>query len=147
MIRSRFEWICSQRPSRPAVGRAADGGTATVTRKFEAMMNDLVLPHACQSSSDEFRAIMGGKAVRDVFTRQGAAPSPRVDRTCFQRLKLKFYEPLSNFGFHFNLRPSESVQGRASLHLCALRRGKSNGGAVQQVHVETRVECAEVQRF
>jgi hypothetical protein len=40
MIRSRFEWVCCEGPWRPSVGRAADGGT--VTRKFEAMMNDLV---------------------------------------------------------------------------------------------------------
>jgi hypothetical protein len=29
---------------------------------------------------------------------------PRVDRYWFQRLKLKYDEPLSNFAFTFNLR-------------------------------------------
>ena len=36
---------------------------------------------------------------------QNDPSGPRVDRACFQRLKLKYDEPLLYFAFNFNLRP------------------------------------------
>ena len=55
---------------RMAHQRAPEAGK--MIDKFESMMVDLVLPHACQSNSDEFRAALGTTDVRETFTRYRA---------------------------------------------------------------------------
>lgn len=55
---------------RMAHGRVPDtAASGTLTSKFESMMADLVIPHACQSNSDEFRNQLAVPEVRKVYGR------------------------------------------------------------------------------
>jgi len=49
------------------------GTEGTLTSRFEAMMYDVIIPNACQSNSDEFRALLSAPQVREVFARHHAA--------------------------------------------------------------------------
>ena len=64
--------------------------------------------NAKAAAEEEYLAEMHGAEVYGEYAaRWGGALQlygPRVHRTCFQRLKLKYDEPLSNFGFNFKLR-------------------------------------------
>lgn len=47
----------------------APEGAGTLTNKFDAMMREQVLQYACQSNSDEFRATLAARDVREIYTR------------------------------------------------------------------------------